>query len=174
MAADLVSWMSPAFSLLSPTVPSVAPVIDYADEFAFEVPPSDLWDAIEHVDRFERWWPWLREFSLEGGSLVAGSVMHGVVVPPLPYRMQVDVDLVRCTRPRSIDALVHGDLEGTAQLRLHPTAGGTLASVAWRIEMMQRPMRLASRLAHPVLEWGHGRVVDLTVAGFRRHLERGD
>jgi hypothetical protein len=36
--------------------------------------------------------------------------------------------------------------------------------------MMQRPMRVAARVASPVLRWGHDRVVDATVAGFRRHL----
>jgi hypothetical protein len=36
--------------------------------------------------------------------------------------------------------------------------------------MMQRPMRVAARVAPPVLRWGHDRVVDATVAGFRRHL----
>jgi len=35
---------------------------------------------------------------------------------------------------------------------------------------MQRPMRVAARVAYPVLRWGHDRVVDATVAGFRRHL----
>ncbi|MDA8182818.1 MAG: hypothetical protein M0035_00035, partial [Actinomycetota bacterium] len=42
--------------------------------------------------------------------------------------------------------------------------------VAWSIEMMQAPMRLADRVAHPLLCWGHDRVVDMTVAGFRRHV----
>ena len=40
--------------------------------------------------------------------------------------------------------------------------------------MMQRPMRLASRVARPLLQWGHDRVVELTVAGFRRRLESAD
>jgi hypothetical protein len=37
--------------------------------------------------------------------------------------------------------------------------------------MMQRPMRMASRFAHPLLQWGHDAVVALTVAGFRRRLD---
>jgi hypothetical protein len=32
-------------------------------------------------------------------------------------------------------------------------------------------MRLANRVAHPVLQWGHDRVVEITVAGFRRRIE---
>jgi len=42
--------------------------------------------------------------------------------------------------------------------------------VTWSIEMMQRPMRMAARLAHPLMRWGHDRVVETTVAGYRRHL----
>jgi hypothetical protein len=61
-------------------------------------------------------------------------------------------------------------LEGEATLRLHPAPGGVRVEAAWSIEMMQRPMRLASRVARPVLVWGHDRVVDVTVAGFRRGL----
>ncbi len=143
----------------------------YRGGFDFSLPPARLWDAIELVDRFEGWWPWLEEFSLDGGALRAGAVLHGVVSPPLPYRMRIDVELVRCRRPILIDAVVRGDLEGEASLRLAPAGTGTRAEVAWTIEMMQRPMRIASRVALPLLSWGHDRVVESTVAGFRRHVE---
>ena len=53
---------------------------------------------------------------------------------------------------------------------LGPTGDGTVAEVAWTVEMMQRPMRLAARVAHPFLRWGHDRVVEATVAAMRRHL----
>lgn len=155
---------------LAPTVTTVKPEIVYRSAFRFAVTPSALWDAIEHTEWFEGWWPWLHEFSLEGGALVTGSVLHGVVTPPLPYRMNVDVELLRCDRPREIDAAVHGDLEGTAELRLREEGPGTIAEVAWTLEMMQRPMRVASRVAHPVLRMGHDAVVRMTVASFRRHL----
>jgi hypothetical protein len=47
---------------------------------------------------------------------------------------------------------------------------GSVVEVAWAVEMMQTAMRLADRFTHPLLQWGHDRVVDLTVAGFRRRL----
>ncbi len=43
--------------------------------------------------------------------------------------------------------------------------------VAWTMEMRQPAMRLASRIGRPVLQWGHDRVVEMTVAGFRRRIE---
>ncbi|MDQ6613338.1 MAG: hypothetical protein M3083_00850 [Actinomycetota bacterium] len=77
-----------------------------------------------------------------------------------------------------IDAAIHGDLEGRARLKLSPQPPpredeglGTVVSVSWTIEMMQRPMRLAARLGFPLLRWGHDRVVDATVRGFRSQIE---
>jgi hypothetical protein len=146
------------------------PVIQYRRAFDFALAPADLWASIERVDQFERWWPWLHEFRMEGESLTAGSVLYGVVVPPLPYRMSIRVELTHCEAPIAIDAVIGGDLVGPACLRVHPDGDRSRVEVAWAVEMMQRPMRLASRFGLPLLQWGHDRVVDTTVAGFRRRL----
>jgi carbon monoxide dehydrogenase subunit G len=147
--------------------------IQYRRAFEFARTPQELWDAMQEVDRFEAWWPWLEEFRLEGGSLHVGSVLHGVVAPPLPYRMRLRVELTRYEPPNRIDAVIHGDLEGLASIEIRPSGGGATAEVSWTVEMMQRPMRLAARFGRPLLQWGHDRVVEMTVAGFRRRLESG-
>lgn len=145
-------------------------VVDYRRSFVFEVPPPVLWEALSEPQRFEAWWGWLGELHVEGGGLVDGAVFTGLVSPPVPYQMRVTVHLDHCQAPRQIDASVEGDLRGSARLLLHPHDRGTTAEIAWRIEMMQRPMRIAARVAGPLLRWGHDRVVDMTVAGFRRQL----
>jgi len=151
-------------------VVTTAPVIDYRGTFRFAVPPLAVWETIERTGEFERWWGWLGDFRLDGRGLEEGSVLVGVVSPPLPYHMRIRVELERCVRPSLIDAAVHGDLEGHARLELAPDGEGTVASVAWTIEMMQRSMRAAARFAYPLLRFGHDRVVDATVHGFRRQL----
>ena len=147
------------------------PVIEYRHAYEFAITPEKLWDTIQEVDEFKGWWSWLEEFRLEGDGLKAGSVLTGVVAPPLPYRMRIRVELLRSEPPSCIDAAIHGDLEGLARLEVRPSEVGSKAEVAWTLEMMQRPMRLADRFAHPLLQWGHDRVVEMTVAGFRRRLE---
>ena len=149
-----------------------APVITYRRGYHFDIPPDQLWGRIEDVDQFEQWWPWLSDFRLDGEGLSTGSVLHGAVNPPLPYRMHLGVELVDCRRPSSIDAVIRGDLTGVARLRLRPDGGGTWAEVTWTVEMQQPAMRLASRIGRPVLQWGHDRVVEMTVAGFRRRIGR--
>ena len=143
----------------------------YQREYAFGLTPDQLWDRMAEVDQFEGWWPWLSEFRLDGDGLSEGSVLRGVVTPPLPYRMRIEVELGRCDRPRDIDATVRGDLTGEARLRIRPEGDGSRVGVAWTIEMRQPVMRLAARFGRPVLQWGHDRVVEVTVAGFRRRIE---
>jgi carbon monoxide dehydrogenase subunit G len=150
------------------------PVFDYRREYEFALAPAAMWERMEHLDQFERWWPWLQEYRLEGGGLAPGSVLHGVVVPPLPYRMRIRVELTKCERPEVIDAIIGGDLEGEAHLRIRADGTRSRVEVAWTVEMMQRSMRLASRFGRPLLQWGHDRVVESTVAGFRRRLESAD
>ncbi|HZU79005.1 MAG TPA: SRPBCC family protein [Acidimicrobiales bacterium] len=145
-------------------------VIDYRGTFEFPLPPAALWEALSSPERFESWWSWLHEFRLRGDGLVDGATLRGVVAPPVPYRMRIDVLLERCEPPSRIEAVVSGDLRGPATLELVQSTRGTAATVAWRIEMMQPAMRLAARFAHPMLRWGHDRVVEMTVAGFRRRL----
>jgi hypothetical protein len=148
-------------------------VIEYERSFGFPVSPRRLWAAISQFDSFCSWWSWLHEFSVDGDALVPGTVLHGVVEPPLPYRMRIDVVVDHCEPPRRLGATVHGDLEGAAALSFNGDNHDTVVHATWSVEMMQVPMRLAARFGRPVLRWGHDRVVDATVAGFRRHLSDG-
>jgi uncharacterized protein YndB with AHSA1/START domain len=144
--------------------------IDFHGSYLFDVPPAAVWGSITDTDRFTSWWGWLGQFRVTGDGLTEGSVLEGTVAPPLPYRMHVRVTLGRCLPEERIEATVAGDLTGLALLTLAPQRPGTRVEAAWTIEMRQRAMRAVARVAHPLLRWGHDRVVEATVAGFRRHL----
>ncbi len=141
---------------------------DYRGEFWFGVPPSQLWGTIERFEDFESWWAWLADFRADGIGLVGGNVLRGTVIPPVPYRLRLKIRLRRCDRPRLIEAAVGGDLSGRAVLRLEAAGQGTRAAVSWSVEMRSAPLRIAARVAYPLMRWGHDRVVDMAVSGFRR------
>jgi len=46
--------------------------------------------------------------------------------------------------------------------------GGARVAVTWSLEIRSVPLRLAACAAYPVMRWGHDRVVDMAVSGFRR------
>lgn len=99
--------------------------VDFHGTFWFPAAPAQLWAAAEQFGLFESWWGWLADFHADTPGLVAGNVLHGLVVPPVP-----------------------------CQLRL--------------LEMRSPPLRAAARVAYPLMRWGHDRVVDMAVAGFRQ------
>lgn len=157
-----------------PTTPTRLPphVIEYRGSFVLPASPDQVWANLACFDQYEQWWTWLRELRVEGAGLRAGSVLRGTVIPPLPYRMRIEVRLVECAARQAIRAEVTGDLRGDGRLRLVPIGDGrTRADICWTIEMMQPPMRLVARCARHVLLWGHDRVVEATVAGFSRRLD---
>jgi Polyketide cyclase / dehydrase and lipid transport len=149
-------------------------VIDYEGTFTFPAPVEQVWATIGRFDHYPSWWSWLHAFHVDGNALAPGTVLHGIVAPPLPYRMHLDVVLDQLEPERSIDAFVHGDLEGVARITFERDGNQTQVYARWTIEMMQQPMRVAARIAYPLLRWGHDRVVDATVDGFRRHLSDAD
>jgi polyketide cyclase/dehydrase/lipid transport protein len=142
--------------------------VDYQGEFWFPVPSDRLWTTIERFDLFESWWGWLREFHADTAGLVAGNALHGTVVPPVPYRLRLDIRLYQCDRPRSVQAVIGGDVTGRATLRLEDADGGTRVAVAWSLEMRSVPLRVAARLAYPLMRWGHDQVVGMAIDGFRQ------
>ncbi len=142
--------------------------VEYRAAFWFPVAADQLWVMAGRFDQFESWWGWLRDFQAGEGGLVTGNVLRGTVVPPVPYRLCLDVRLRRCDRPRLVEATVDGDLSGHATLRLEDANDGTRVAVAWSLEMRSAPLRVAARVAYPLMRWGHDRVVDMAVAGFQR------
>ena len=147
--------------------------IDYRGAFWFPVGPDDLWETIERFDRFESWWEWLRDFGADADTLVAGNVLHATVVPPVPWRLRMDIGLAGARRPDVVEAAIGGDVSGTAVIRLEPVDDGTLVTAVWSLDMRSRSLRIAARVASPLMRWGHDRVVELAVAGFRQRALGG-
>jgi len=143
--------------------------MDYRGAFWFPVGPDELWGTIEQFDLFESWWAWLRDFTADSERLVGGNVLHATVVPPVPQRLRLHIRLETSRRPHAVEARIDGDVRGRAVIRLDPVDGGTRVEAAWSLEMLSRPLRLALVVAYPLMRWGHDRVVEMAVAGFRRN-----
>jgi carbon monoxide dehydrogenase subunit G len=145
-------------------------VVEYEATFTFAATPERVWAVLERFEALAATWHWLREFHVDGAGLHEGNVVRGVVVPPVPYQMRLDVVLDECAPAEHINASIHGDLEGSAHIAFDGDESETHANAVWTIEMMQPAMRVAARIAPRLLRWGHDRVVTATVNGLRRHL----
>ena len=63
-------------------------------------------------------------------------MLHGIVAPPLPFCMRLDVVLDECVPERRITAFVHGDLEGTARLTFDGDDAEARAHATQTIELV--------------------------------------
>jgi uncharacterized protein YndB with AHSA1/START domain len=147
-------------------------VIDFAGTFDLPLAPEVVWDLVADPANFEQWWPWLSELSADEGGLATGAVWRGVVAPPVPWRLRLEVHFLACERPWRVDARVGGDCSGPASLQLHPAGAKTRAALRWSLEMHPRALRVANRLARPLLLAGHDALVRAALGGFTAALGR--
>jgi uncharacterized protein YndB with AHSA1/START domain len=139
----------------------------------FELPPDQLWALLSDTSAFPTWWPWLRAF--DPIPLEAGASTRCVIGPPLPYVLTVDIAIAEVVTERLVRVDVAGDVQGPARLEVEPRDNGSVARLAWDVEVRRPMLRAAARVARPVLLWGHDWVVRNGVEQFRRRaIGNGD
>jgi hypothetical protein len=149
--------------------------------FHVDAAPATVWAALEGVDRYPAWWPWLRVF--RAGGLVVDEAWTCVVQPPLPYRLRFRLHLDEVVPGRLVRATLSGDLGGWARIDLQPAAGpparsgemtGLTAGTSIRLRSDLAPTgRLPKTLGSmmpPLARFGHDWVVDNGIRQFRRAL----
>jgi uncharacterized protein YndB with AHSA1/START domain len=139
--------------------------------YRFELAPADLWSAIEEVDAFPRWWPWLKRFEAE--ALEAGDVWRCTVQPPLPYTLSFDITIDELVPHDRVAASISGEISGTAELTVAPTDEGCTARLTSRLAPSSRFLQGVALVARPVVTLGHDWVLDTGARQFRRHLRQG-
>jgi len=132
----------------------------------FPVAPESLWRVLERTDDYRSWWRWLREFDSDG--LVVGSASRCAVRGPFPYSLNFTVHVREVVPAALVRTEVTGDLAGPARLEIAADGDGSTARLAWELELCSPLLRELARWARPLMEWGHGWVVDNGVRQFRR------
>lgn len=133
--------------------------------FVLPVPPAALWAHVSRVEQFQDWWPWLRRF--EGRALAADQSWRCTVQPPLPYQVRFRIDLDEVEAPVSAQARVSGDIEGWARLAIDPHPEGSDLRLLADLAPSNGFLRVAGRLAAPLVRFGHDWVLDVAVRQFR-------
>ena len=141
--------------------------------WGFAVTPEQLWTTFEQTDRYQEWWPWLKQLAVQPGGLRTGNEARVVIQAPLPYQLHCVVRVDEAAPNRLLVATVTGDLEGPARLELEPSAGGTAARMAWTLEVRSSLLRPLASIARPALSWAHDRIVERGLVQFEAHALDG-
>lgn len=140
--------------------------MDVVTDRRYEValPPQQLWTVLMETDQYRTWWPWLRRF--DGDGVVVGQRWSCSVQPPFSYpvRFEVLIDDVRA--PFGASGSLAGDVVGTARVDIVATSGGSEARLIAHLAPGNGFLRAASRLAGPVVRFGHDWVLDTAARQF--------
>jgi hypothetical protein len=140
----------------------------------FGLSPSDLWATLAQTDHYRTWWPWLREFAVEGDgpALTTGAVANVLIQAPLPYQLHCTVRVVDAELDERLVTQVSGDLRGPARLELRPSADGTDVRLVRELELQGPRLGSLALVARPALAWAHDRIVERGLEQFEGHALR--
>ena len=133
--------------------------------FDFAVERAEVWAAIARVDRYQEWWPWLRDF--EGSAFRAGERWQCEVRPPLPYRLRFEVVLDEVVDCEHVRARVAGDIAGWAELTATDRGSRSEVRLVSELAPTNPMLRLIAQAARPVVTFGHDWVLDTGARQFR-------
>ncbi|HET7481363.1 MAG TPA: SRPBCC family protein [Actinomycetota bacterium] len=148
-------------------------VVDYRGTFEIPLPTEESWSLLQATERYEKWWPWMRDLRIDGDGLARDSTFSFRVVSPLPYRMRLRVSVTEVAE-RGATATIDGDLKGSGGIELDETGSGTSVTLRWRVEVVHPQMRVAARIARPVLRWGQTWAIQAALRGFLRDVRGRD
>ncbi len=134
--------------------------------YELPVSPAELWTALEQVDDYRTWWPWLRRFDAE--ALAPGHTWLAHVQPPIPYWVRFSVRIDDADAPRSIKATVSGDVVGDARLEISDHPGGCEARLVSSLAPGNGFLKVVARMASPMVRFGHDWVLDTGARQFMR------
>jgi uncharacterized protein YndB with AHSA1/START domain len=148
--------------------------------YELPLPREAVWSLMSNVDRFQSWWPWLRQF--EGGGLSAGDEWRCVVQPPVPYLVRFRVVIDQVEPPMLVRARVLGDVVGDATLTLETCEAFEASSEVSEAQVAHNPgcvatlhsslapgnaaLAVVSRFAAPIARFGHDWVLDSAARQF--------
>ena len=126
--------------------------------YAYPFAVAELWERLQRVEDYRRWWPWLHDF--DGDALAAGATWACTVQPPLPYSVRFTVTFSEVVDQTRIATTIGGDIAGTATLHVSPDADGSRLRLVAELAPQKRSMVALSIVARPLVTFGHHWVLD--------------
>lgn len=128
-------------------------------------PVDEVAATLLDLEHYPDWWPQVRAVARLGpdDALV-------VCRSRLPYDLELHLTAVS-RLPGRLEVAIDGALRGFARWQLTGTAAGaTSMAFLQEVEVVTTPLRMASRLARPLLVWNHQAMMRGCVDGLSQAL----
>ncbi|MBC2906015.1 SRPBCC family protein [Streptomyces cupreus] len=135
--------------------------------WALPAPPAVVYDALERVEDYPRWWPQVREVNRIDD--VSGVIR---VRSLLPYGMTFTARAVRRDPVAGVlEISLSGDMEGWARWTLTPDGTGCLARYDQVVDVRKPLLRMLAVPGRPVFRANHWLMMRAGRRGLAAQLE---
>jgi hypothetical protein len=119
-----------------------------------------------------RWWRFVQAVVMleRGDAQGVGALRRYTWSSRLPYRLTFEMRTTALARPRFIEGIAAGELNGTGRWELHSTGGASRVRYEWTVTTARRWMNLLAPVLAPVFAWNHDQVMLEGGRGLARHL----
>ena len=132
---------------------------------------GDVWDTLYAAERWPEWWRGVESVDklVQGDEDGVGSVYRNRWRSVLPYTVRFDARTTVVDRPRTIEVVAMGELEGRGTWRLF---AGDLVAVTyeWNVRTTLPWMNALAPLVRPLFAWNHDVVMWRGGEGLARRL----
>ncbi len=146
--------------------------VSFVTRWFSAAPIERVYEAIHDVRHWPDWWKGVVRVDVvqppsSGGT---GQVTRCVWRSALPYRLCMDVRVMKDLAPYAIEVAATGDLVGDGVWEFAREGEGTLVTYAWNVRTTQRWMNLLAPLLGPAFAWNHAIVMRSGGEGLGRLL----
>lgn len=135
-------------------------------EWRLATAPDEVYAALRDVASYPQWWPQVR--SVRQLSHTSGEVRCRSL---LPYRLVFVISReIEDPHERVLSARQTGDLDGTSRWTVHDDGTAVFDE---DVVVRKALVRVAGRLARPVLRYNHALMMRSGERGLRHYLARG-
>ena len=141
-------------------------------EWHLAAPIERVWDALDAVEDWPRWWRYVRAVVelRKGDESGVGAVRRFTWASRLPYSLSFEMRASQVRRPTFMEGIATGELTGRGRWHLAAEGATTRVRYEWTVETTRPWMNLLAPVLAPAFRWNHGQVMAEGGRGLARHL----
>lgn len=142
----------------------------FIDEWEVDAPIEAVFEALADARTYPQWWrPVYLDVQSDGPPTV-GRVSVERFKGRLPYRLQINSEIVRLDPPREFEIRATGDLSGRGVWTLRDDApGGVCVRFDWRVNADRPLLRVLTPVLRPLFRANHNYAISRAKAGLERY-----
>lgn len=148
---------------------------EFLTEWRVAAPPELVYEILKEGKDYPRWWPQVylhADFSPSGRTDRVGDRVTFLTKGWLPYRLRWTAEVVRHSKPHTIEINATGDFVGRGIWLLEEEEGSTHVAFDWRLRADKPLLRWLSPIFKPIFRWNHAWAMAQGYESLCREIER--